>query len=89
MSRSHHAMSVCISLSSTIKCCGGPMARLVLPPWPQLLPILDDGDCHIDYGSSASIVNDDSKDTTALPSCYLLLPFDLNLPADLSNIDDE
>jgi hypothetical protein len=65
------------------------MARLVLPPWPPLLPILDDGDCHIDYGSSASIVDDDCKDTTALPSYCLLLPFDLNLPANLGNIDDE
>jgi EREBP-like factor len=37
------------------------------------------------------VVDDDCADAAASPSCCLLLPFDLNLPADgaPSNDDDE
>ncbi|KAM0922452.1 hypothetical protein ACQ4PT_006164 [Festuca glaucescens] len=87
------AMPACSSLSSTVESFGGPRARPVLPPRPPPPPVLD-GDCRSDCGSSASVVDDDCTDAAASPSCCLLLPFDLNLPADggsgaPSNDDDE
>ncbi|XP_047076514.1 ethylene-responsive transcription factor 3-like [Lolium rigidum] len=84
------AMPACSSLSSTVESFGGPRARPALPPRPPPLPALD-GDCRSDCGSSASVVDDDCTDAAASPSCLLLLPFDLNLPADgaPSNDDDE
>ncbi|KAM0868764.1 hypothetical protein ACQ4PT_041105 [Festuca glaucescens] len=85
------AMPACSSLSSTVESFGGPRARPALPPRPPPPPVLD-GHCRSDCGSSASVVDDDCTDAAASPSCCLLLPFDLNLPADGSGVpsnDDE